>query len=198
MAANGTYTAVSGAWVVPTVSGNGTSTSADGTWIGIGGVTSGDLIQAGTQDIVSASGQVSTTAFYEMLPQASITIPGVTVSAGDSVDTTITEQSAGSWKISFTDLTDNETFSLTVSYASSESSAEWIEEDPSYANGSLVPLATFGSVTFSGGTTTLQGSSDTIASSNASPITLVSSTGKPLAIPSSLTAGGQGFTVTQQ
>lgn len=198
MSASGTFTSVTGAWVVPTVSGNGTSTSADGTWIGIGGVTTGDLIQAGTQDIVTASGMVSTTAFYEMLPQASITIPGVSVAPGDSVSTTITELSAGSWKISFSDLSDNETFSLTVSYASSESSAEWIEEDPSYANGSLVPFATFGSVSFSGGATTVGGSSFTIAGANSSPITLVTSSGKAIAVPSKLTADGGGFTVTQQ
>lgn len=198
MVANGTYTAVSAAWIVPSVSGNGTSTSADGTWIGIGGVTTNDLIQAGTQDIVSASGQVSTTAFYEMLPQASITIPGMTVSPGDSVSSTITELSAGSWKISFSDQTANETFSLTVSYASSESSAEWIEEDPSYANGSLVPFATFGSVSFSSGTATTQSGGLSIAASNASPITLVTSTGKAIAVPSKLTADGGGFTVTQQ
>jgi hypothetical protein len=180
------------------VTGNGTSNSANGTWIGIGGVTTGDLIQTGTQDIVSASGTVNTSAFYEMLPQASITIPGVRVSPGDSVSATITELSAASWNIAFTDLSDSQTYTISVTYASSESSAEWIEEDPSYANGSLVPLANFGSATFSGGTVITQGSTVTIASSKASPITLVTTSGKVVAVPSNLTADGGGFTVTQQ
>jgi hypothetical protein len=192
------YTGVSAAWVVPNVTGNGTSTSADGTWIGIGGVTTGDLIQTGTQDVVSVSGTVSTSAFYEMLPQASITIPGVRVSPGDSVSATITELSAGSWNIAFTDRSDSQTYTISVTYASSESSAEWIEEDPSYANGSLVPLDNFGSATFSGGTVITQGSAVTISSSKASPITLVTTSGKIVAVPSNLTADGGGFTVTQQ
>jgi hypothetical protein len=114
------------------------------------------------------------------------------------VSATITELSAGSWNIAFTDRSDSQTYTISVTYASSESSAEWIEEDPSYANGSLVPLDNFGSATFSGGTVITQGSAVTISSSKASPITLVTTSGKIVAVPSNLTADGGGFTVTQQ
>lgn len=198
MATTGTFTGVSADWVVPKVSGNGTSTSADGTWIGIGGVSTSDLIQTGTQDTVSASGQVSTSAFYEMLPNAAVNITGLKVTGGDSMSATITEVSSGDWTISITDLTTTKTYSLNVTYTSANSSAEWIEEDPSYANGNLVPLDTFGSVTFSSATATVNGSTETIAASQSSSITLVNSSGQPIATPSSLTTGGNGFTVTQQ
>src|ERR1041385_7576167 len=42
VASGGTYTGVSGSWVVPSVS-DPTGESADATWVGIGGVGSDDL-----------------------------------------------------------------------------------------------------------------------------------------------------------
>src|SRR4051812_44346743 len=50
------YTAISGSWVVPQVSGG--TLSADATWVGIGGTASRNLIQAGTQAIVDYDGTV--------------------------------------------------------------------------------------------------------------------------------------------
>ncbi len=198
MAGTGVFTGVSASWVVPNVSGNGQTTTADGTWIGIGGISSGDLIQTGTQDVVSASGAVSTATFYELLPNAAVTIRNIAVAPGDSMIATITEISSGTWTISITDNTDNESFTTTVSYNSSQSSAEWIEEDPSYSNGTQVPLDTFGSVTFSGATATVNSASVVLSSINASSITLVSSTGQALAVPSAISTASNGFTVTQQ
>src|SRR5438445_9051939 len=56
-AANGgTFTSVTATWTVPTVSA--TSSGADATWVGIGGLTSNDLLQAGTQAMVDGSGTV--------------------------------------------------------------------------------------------------------------------------------------------
>lgn len=198
MATTGSFTGITASWTVPTVSGNGTSTSADGAWIGIGGVSTSDLVQTGTQDIVSASGQDSTSAFYELLPAPAVTVTSISVSAGDTMNATITEVSPGSWTIAITDQTDNQAFTTTVTYSSALSSAEWIEEDPSYGNGMQVPFDTFGSVTFSSAETTQNGNSVSIDGSNASSITLVTDAGKPVAVPSDVTAGGNGFTVTQQ
>src|SRR2546428_3477456 len=50
-AAGGTFTAVSGTWIVPQVTA--AVAGADATWIGIGGVSGRDLIQAGKQANVS-------------------------------------------------------------------------------------------------------------------------------------------------
>src|SRR6185503_10225868 len=55
-ATGGTYTSVTGTWTVPTVSA--TTAGADATWVGIGGINSTDLIQAGTEATVSG-GEVS-------------------------------------------------------------------------------------------------------------------------------------------
>jgi peptidase A4-like protein len=195
LASAGTFSGVSGSWTVPDPSGNGHSTSADATWVGIGGVTSADLIQVGTTDAVSRSGQASSEAFYEMLPAASTPVPGMTVAPGDAVSAGLTQLSAGQWRISITDATRNESFNLTVSYDSSNSTAEWIEEDPSYSAGHQIPFDDFGSVSFSGATAVENGSSQTLAGAGAQAI-LMQIGGHTVATPSGISGNGDGFTVT--
>lgn len=175
--------------------GNGSSISADSTWIGIGGVTSNDLIQVGTQNIISATGQVLTSAFYEMLPAPSQTVPAVTVNEGDSMTASVREIAASQWTISITDNTDGQSWTSTVSYASSLSSAEWIEEDPSYASGRLIPFDNFGGAAFAAGLTTMNGGSVTIAGSTGQPVTMVNDSGQPIAVPSAI-SGGSAFSVS--
>ena len=51
---------MSGSWTVPNVTPSN-SDAADATWVGIGGVSTSDLIQAGT-DVNVQSGQVIYTA----------------------------------------------------------------------------------------------------------------------------------------
>ncbi|MEI7683280.1 MAG: G1 family glutamic endopeptidase [Candidatus Saccharibacteria bacterium] len=197
LTANGIYTRVSGSWVVPTVTGNGRTSSADATWVGIGGVSSSDLIQVGTSNIVAASGRVTTSAFYELLPNFAQTIISLVISPGDSISASVVETSAGQWVITITDNTTSQTFSQNVAYPSSHSSAEWIQEDPSYGNGKLIPLDIFGTVTFTNGMATSNGVSANILGNNSQLITLVSSAGIPLATTSPIKGGGASFSVTQ-
>lgn len=198
MSPAGHFTAVSGSWKVPSPRGNGTTTTADTAWIGIGGVTSNDLIQVGTNDTVSRSGRVTITPFYELLPDAETAIPSMSVSVGDAMTADIHLVSGTQWQITLTDVTQNETFTIAVSYASSESTAEWIEEDPSYSSGGLVPFDTFGAVDFSASLATADGITQNLNSSGAQAIELVDSHGRALAIPSVIGSDGQSFTVTQQ
>src|SRR5256714_8804675 len=65
-ASGGTFTSVTATWTVPTVSA--TSSGADATWIGIGGLTSRHLIQAGTQAMVDGSGTVQCSSWNAMCP----------------------------------------------------------------------------------------------------------------------------------
>lgn len=198
MATSGIFTSVTASWAVPNVSGNGRTLTADGTWIGIGGVTTGDLIQTGTQDVVDANGMVSMAAFYEMLPSASMTITDMAISPGDSMTASIREISLETWTISITDNTDNNSFSTMVGYNSANSSAEWIEEDPSYANGTQVDFDTFGSVTFTGAKATVDDTVNPISTLNVASITLVNSAGQALAVPSVVSSANNGFSVTHQ
>jgi hypothetical protein len=197
LAATGSFIGVSGSWTATSPTGNGSSTSADSTWIGIGGVTTGDLIQVGTQNIVAANGQVSTSAFYEMLPDVSRPVPGVTVSPNDSMSASVTEISTGQWAISITDITDGESNTITVSYASWLSSAEWIEEDPSYSFRLQIPFDNFHGASFTSGLVTLSGgTSVNIAASTAQPVTMVDGSGQNIAVPSAIGSDGASFTVS--
>lgn len=194
-ATSGSYTGISGSWIVPNASGSG-DTTADATWIGIGGVTSDDLIQVGTQNVVTPDGQVNSTAFYEMLPDASEDITNVEVNPGDSITASLNETSDGLWVVTLSDNTDGQSFSANLQYNSSLSSAEWIEEDPSDGYGQI-PFDNFGTMTMTGGSAIVNGESETIAGSGAQTISMINSEGQPLTSTSALGANGSSFTVSR-
>ena len=196
MDTTGTFTDVSSSWIATSPTGNGSSTSADATWIGIGGVSSDDLIQTGTDNTVSASGNVTASAFYELLPNAAENIPSLIISEGDHMSASINELTTGIWDIDLRDITTGQSFTTTVSYTSSNSSAEWIEEDPSYAEGRLVPFDNFGTAYFTNGLTSINSTSENIALSGGAGIKMVNSSGQTVALPSSLSGGN--FSVTYE
>jgi hypothetical protein len=196
LATNGIFTSISGSWIATSATGNNSSISADSTWIGIGGVTSDDLIQTGTQNIISPNGQVSTSAFYEILPASSQPVPGIVVSPGDSMTASIVEVSPEQWTITITDNTDDESNSITVTYNSSLSSAEWIEEDPSFSSRRQIPFDNFNKASFTNTLTVANGNTVDLTESTAQPVTMVSSGGQIIAEPSTIDADGSSFNVT--
>jgi hypothetical protein len=196
-AATGTgYTAVSGTWTVPQLAASGAA-GVGATWVGIGGINSRDLIQAGTQDVASGSGQSQFQAWIEMLPAASQQVPLV-VAPGDSVSVSITKQSAGAgaWQIAFKNNTSGQTYQATVQYTSSQSSVEWIEEAPA-GRGGILPLDNFGSVQFSEATASQNGKTVDLAQAGAQPITLLNATNQALAVPSPIASDGSSFKVAR-
>ena len=157
-AASGTnITSVTGTWKVPNAGSLPPGVSS--TWVGIGGFTTSDLIQAGTQQISAPLDQVfaggAYGAWYEMLPANPVFITGCTgdphctVNPGDAMSVTVASQGGNSWKISMADGS-RWSWSGTFNYASSESSAEWIHEAPSLAGAVPVPVGNSGTVTFDG------------------------------------------------
>jgi hypothetical protein len=198
VASGGTFTAVSGTWTVPTVSpsASGTSARADATWVGIGGATTTDLVQAGTQATV-VNGVVSYSAWVETLPQPSRDV-SLAVSAGDTVSVSLAQQTAGSWNITIQNTTTGGVYNGTVTYASSVSSAEWIEEAPTAGKGGVVVLDQFGTVQFTNASTVKDGQTVTPAAAGATAVTMVNNkTGVTLATPSALGSDGASFTVTR-
>ncbi len=193
IATDGTFTSVSGSWIVPQV--NATGTSSDATWVGIGGTNSRDLIQAGTRAIVNNNGQVSYQAWYEMLPANSRKVP-LTINPGDSITASIAQQSTNQWAISLHDTITGQNYQTNVTYASSLSSAEWIEEMPVLGR-SFIPLDNFGSIQFSALSTIMDGTALTPAQANARSIVMVNHSGQALAQPSALGSDGASFTVTR-
>lgn len=187
----GVFTSVTGTWNVPHVTA--TASGADASWVGIGGLDTEDLIQAGTMATVGGDGSVTYQAWIEMLPDSARFIP-LSVTAGDSVTVTITERSRDRWLIALKNNTTGGTYSTTVDYESTRSSAEWVQEAPSTSRG-IVPLSFFGSVRFTGGTAVRDGRALSIAALGARPITMYNRADQALAIPSILDAAGTGFEV---
>lgn len=133
------FRSITARWTVPRASQHKKGQAEySSDWIGIGGgcVTSGctigdnTLIQTGTEQDVSAKGKASYSAWWEIIPAPSSTIPKLKVGPGNRMRAAITESSPQVWKITITDLTRHESFSKTVPYSSSQDTAEWIEETP--------------------------------------------------------------------
>lgn len=191
-ATGGSYTSVTGTWTVPNVTA--TTSGADATWVGIGGVDSNDLIQAGTQATVSG-GAVEYDAWIEMLPQSSRPV-SLSVNPGDSVTVTISQQSGDQWSISIKNNTTGNRYATTVTYRSSNSSAEWVQEAPSVGRGT-VALDQFGSLTFTGATAVRDGKTLDLSDLGAQAITMINGARQPLAQPSVIGPDGASFTVTR-
>jgi hypothetical protein len=187
------YTSVSGTWVIakpePNVPG------IDATWVGIGGANTTDLIQAGTEATVNGDGTVTYDAWTETLPQSTRTI-SLAVSGGDTVSVTITEQSTGLWVIDMKNVTTGKSFTTTIRYNSSKSSAEWIEEAPSIGRG-IAPLDSFGTVKFTAGSVTVDGKKQTLTGAGAKAVTMADGANQALAVPSAIGSDGSSFSVSR-
>jgi hypothetical protein len=194
-----TYSGVGATWSIPTPSvGTTTRSSADATWVGIGGVSSSDLIQAGTQASVD-NGQVTYEAWYETLPRTQKIIPLV-VHGGDSVTVSLKETSSDVWQLTFNNNTTGQQYQRTISYASSKSSAEWIEEMPvgvTGASAGYIPLDNFGSAQFVNGYAVVNGSQETLSQAGAQPLRMVWRGSQALATPSAVGSDGASFTVNR-
>ncbi|MGH2468732.1 MAG: G1 family glutamic endopeptidase, partial [Chloroflexota bacterium] len=188
------FTGVRATWTVPDGS-SGATVGTDATWIGIGGVHSHDLLQAGTEEIVASAGHATFQAWLELLPLTSHPVP-LAVAPGNSVSVAIDQQAPGQWKVSFKNNTSGATYSTTVSYTSSLSSADWVEEAPSAGRG-VLPLDNFGHVAFSQASATENGKHVTAEQAGAKAITMVNAADQPLAIPSALGKDGASFSVTR-
>jgi len=127
-AKTGTFTSVTAAWVVPSVSTTRKATYAS-QWVGIDGFNNGSLIQTGTEtDYYNGSAHYA--AWWEILPAAETVIPSITVHPNDHMSATITKGSGTSWTITLKNVTTGVTYTTTKTYAGPGTSAEWIEEAP--------------------------------------------------------------------
>ncbi len=128
-------------WTVPTASKHVQhQAESSATWIGIGGgcldagcaMSDATLIQTGTEQDVDSSAHASYSAWWELVPAPAVTISGMHVSPGDHMHASVAEAVPLSelWTITLEDLTKHETFTTTVPYASTHTTAEWIDETP--------------------------------------------------------------------
>jgi hypothetical protein len=151
-----TFKSISGEWTVPTATQHTTGQAEDSaSWVGIGGgcvedsctVTDNTLIQAGTEQDVSSTGQASYDAWWEIIPETETEI-SLPVTAGNKVQVNISESSTpGSWTIVIKNLTTKKSFSTTQTYSSSMDTAEWIEETPLEIGGGGTGIAAMPNLT---------------------------------------------------
>jgi hypothetical protein len=151
-----TFSSVSGSWVEPSATGNGYSSF----WVGIGGAgQSHSLEQIGTEANV-VNGQVRYDAWYELPPEASVPL-SLAINPGDHISAAVTVNGTNV-TVSLSDRSTGGSFTKTLQMSNPDtSSAEWIAEAPSAmsATGSLrvLPLANFGTVTFTDAFATADG-----------------------------------------
>ena len=213
---NDTFNSVSSSWTEPTVNcANGNSTlsglsspstllggpgAASAFWVGLDGYNSTSVEQLGT-DSDCDSGTPSYYAWYEMYPNASVTLPiQYAVHPGDQMTALVAANSAGtSFTLEIKDATAGWTFSTTQTGSGfTRSSAEVIAEAPSSCTilfCSEVPLANFGQINYTGSSVIdAAGTKGSLASFDANEITMTDN-GTTLATPSSLSSDGSSFSV---
>ncbi len=163
VAGNGPYTSVTGTFNVPSLQSGVPCTAEMGEWVGIDGYSNSSLIQAGIGEYCDPN---NPSLFYikpwwEILPALSNPITSVSVAPGDQITVTIGQRSGTVWTITLTDNTNGETFTTYQTYTGPGSSAEWIVEAPTTANGIQTTLApyspnvNFNSIRVTGSYTTL-------------------------------------------
>jgi hypothetical protein len=194
-------TAVNGSFVVPSAGALPPGFSAQ--WAGIGGYNTNDLIQAGVGENSTPSNPLlgpQYFAWYEILPASETPLTGCsgdancTVRPGDAISVNIHNVSGNTWSVSVAD-SGHWTYSHTLTYPSSESSAEWIQEAPTLVVLQTLPAAV-GTVHFGPTSTyTHAGTTSTIAAGNPtrineSPVGVVNE-----ATTSPLASDGQSFNV---
>lgn len=154
-----TYGSASATWQVPQVTWGSTNGNPYGyeynsIWVGIGGfcensscsVIDQQLIQLGTEQLVSGSGTVLNYVWYELYPAVSQQIsetvqPGDIITASLECTANCVPNQQQTWHLTMTDQTRGWTWSQDFNFTTTMLSAEWIAEAP-YYNG-VLPLNNF-------------------------------------------------------
>jgi len=190
----GTFSDVTGSWVIPPVYASTSATTYSSSWLGIDGYADNTVEQIGTEQDWANGGR-SYYAWFEMYPKWAYEIVNFPVAAGDTMSAEVKQQSGGSFKLTLTNVTDNVTYSITQKASSAlRLSAEWVEEAP--WSGSVLPLADFGTVSFFNCRATMNGHNGAISDSAWQRDAINMQSGSTVkAVTSSLTSNGEGFTV---
>jgi len=169
-----TFTTVSGSWVQPAATCTGGQPSYSAFWVGLGGLATGSqaLEQIGTESNCTAGGSATYAVWYELVPAASVPVklklfPGNRVSASVTVSGQLVT-------VQLKNLTRKTSFTKRLTMAAPDvSSAEWIAEAPSACSNSgqctTLPLANFGTISFTSAKATVAGYAGTISDAAWSP-----------------------------
>jgi hypothetical protein len=186
------YTSTAATWRQPSVHCTLLAPTYSAFWVGLDGVVSGTVEQTGTSADCDALGRAHYYGWYEFFPNFPVNYSNPVV-PGDLMQASTTYIGSGRYRLILIDVTRKWSHTVTGSVAgAANKSAEVIAEAPSSGtSGRVLPLANFGSVTF------------TSATVNGAPLGKVA-TPQPItmatrtyvkAVPSGLT-GANSFTVT--
>jgi hypothetical protein len=208
---------VRGIWRQPSVSCTPGVQTYSAVWVGLGGFSqsSNALEQIGTEVDCSASGRTVSSAWFELVPDASSTI-SLPVHPGDLIGASVTVV-GHKVTVQLSNATRHRSFSKTLYRSAIDvTSAEWIVEAPSDCISASVcrtlPLADFGTTSFGlASATSTKGQVGSISRRSAWGATAITlrpggrrfvgyqtSSGGGIAVPSSLAAGGSAFSVSYQ
>ena len=153
------YTDVTGSWVQPKVTCSRGTPSYSAFWVGLGGFSpsSQALEQIGTESNCDAAGRPIYAAWYEIVPAPSIPIR-MKIAPGDRMTAAVLVQGT-QVVLQLTNATRHLRATQRVTVPQPDlTSAEWIAEAPSSCTSSggctTLPLANFGSVSFTRSATT--------------------------------------------
>jgi hypothetical protein len=150
---NGQFSSVSASWKQPTAtcsSGSRRSETFSSFWVGLDGFASDSVEQTGTE--ADCEGRTADYfGWYEMFPADPVNFSNP-VKPGDSFSASVTFSGTETFTLVLTDHTQGWTQDITQNQTGLDrSSAEVITEAPSSESG-VLPLADFGTVTYSGAT----------------------------------------------
>ncbi len=197
-----TFSDVKGTWTQPAVNCPSKKKQYASFWVGTDGYNSNTVQQIGTDSDCNGLNRPVYYAWYEMYPAYPVNLsmairPGDTISAEVSV-------SGSTFTLSITDVTTGAAFSTQQTSTSAvNTSAEWVAEAPSMCSifsCTVLPLANFGRVNFSGSYNTSNGHTGSISDAAWSndQIVMVTNSGTVKAQPSALSPDGTAFSVTWQ
>jgi hypothetical protein len=194
--ASGVVTDVKGSWTVPAVSCPSDGQSKySAAWIGIDGYSSSSVEQTGTEsDCLNGGATPYYAAWYEMYPKMSRRL-NAPVHAGDRMTAEVSYAN-GAYTLTLTDATAAWTFQTVQRAKAARSSAEWVQEAP--WSGGVLPLANYGTMTFTGASATINGHTGPISDPawQYDPIDMVNGAGQTKSRTSALDPTGTSFNET--
>jgi hypothetical protein len=182
-----TYTKVSTTVVVPRLTCSSEETAA-GLWVGLDGYENETVEQTGVTT-ACIDDEAYYLAWYETYPDAPVYYES-TVAPGNVLKESVTANTATSFTLSITDVTEGWSHSTTRTVAAAQrASAEVIVEAPSNSEG-VVPLADFGTTAFT------KAKVDGTAIGNLDPVTIDMVSGSTQEDAVSALTKGKNFSVT--
>jgi hypothetical protein len=199
--AKGAFTAVQATWIQPRIRCDRPG-SAVAFWVGLGGATryARGLEQIGTSADCSSSLVPSYSAWSEVMPVPARPVElAISVAPGDRITAQIGIEGMTLALTLRNETTKEAVATETTAPILDLSSAEWIAEAPSFClyQCTALPLANFGTLTFTGATASDDAHTGPISDSawTHQSIKLTTTKRRPAALPSPLSPDGKSFSV---